>query len=130
MNIWSRAWFRKTVGFLIGFFGSMAIGMELLSTRGTPWGLWLLIFIALGVLVSRLFANPKLLEDNSIDGLKNKWWSLQRDSRILAILSLAWALIATFAQQDEYRINYQIVLLPPIVVCLIYYAIKHLGAKK
>lgn len=130
MNIWSIAWFRKTVGFLIGFLGSMAIGMELLSTRGAPWGLWLLIFIALGALVSRLFANPKILEDNSIDGLKNKWWSLQRDSRILAILSLAWALIAIFAQQDEYRINYQIVLLPPIVVCLIYYAIKHLGAKK
>ncbi|MBU5612313.1 hypothetical protein [Geomonas azotofigens] len=126
--------FRRVVGFLIGFLGSLVLfALATAALNVAPRGPgWVFIMIGIGAWFSRLFSNPKKVIADSVDkvsgpreAVSNVWWSFEPKLRLALVVSAVW-IVASFSIQDEYERNVKVILLPAFAVIAFYFGHRFL----
>lgn len=123
----SGLWWRKALGFCVGFGGSAAVTVALAMDAGVmPRGLgWIFFFIACGMGMAKLFARPRQTVNPVLIPMSKHWWLLDQWLRLALVACCIW-IGAAFTLQDKYDRDLRWIFVPPCALLMLYFAFKQL----
>lgn len=109
---------KKTIGFILGFvLGFIILATMFSGTGHSPRGAgWLIIPMIFGALGAKF-----LTSHNEITiSVKGRWWSLDRNLRLVVLVSLTW-IIGYYMLSDAYDASEKIAFIPPFLLFAFYF---------